>query len=189
MVRDAGGSTPARADLETRPGHPGDAPTYERDIGTDTAATFVRRLARDEGCYLVLEDRRIVHATWIATTATWTRELQRYVSPPPGDAYVYESYTVPRARGRGLYPLALQAIGAHLDGTAARVWVGVENDNLASLRAVTKAGFEAAVAVSYSRLLGHVTVGPTEELRPGAQPTIAVQEPRARGGASEASAP
>jgi ribosomal protein S18 acetylase RimI-like enzyme len=197
LVRDAGGESPAAPGLEMRLAGPSDAPRYARDIGTDSARTFVRRLAVASGCYIVLEGDHIVHATWIGRGPVWTRELDRCVEPPPADAYVYESFTIESARGRGLYPMALRAICAHLGSDAARVWVGVESSNLASLRAVTKAGFEAAAVVAYRRRLGRLVVGTPRALARGTGPTITLRRPAEiehspahdPGGASEASAP
>ncbi|MFN2490093.1 MAG: N-acetyltransferase family protein [Actinomycetota bacterium] len=149
--------------LELRLAAPADGASYARDIGTDSPLSFGRRLSPATGCFLVLDGGRIVHATWITRSAVWTRELRRYVAPPPGDAYVYESFTHADARGRGLYPCALRALCAQLATQEVRtVWVAVESDNLPSLRAVTKAGFEEAAQIPYRRTLGRVLVNPSE---------------------------
>lgn len=138
-----------------------DADAYARLIGTDAASTFVRRLTDNTRCYLVFEGYNILHATWCTTAAAWTREIHAYLSPPPGDAYVYESFTRPEARGQGVYPLALRSLASDLyrDGLK-RVWVGVEAGNQASLRAVTKAGFRAAGSIRFGRRWGRVWVVP-----------------------------
>lgn len=96
-------------------------------------------------CYLAFDTGRIVHSSWCSSVATWTDELQTYLAPPPGDAYVYESLTVEAARGRGIYPIVLRAISAdlHQEGVK-RIWIGVESTNEASIRAISKAGFHHA---------------------------------------------
>jgi ribosomal protein S18 acetylase RimI-like enzyme len=165
LVREAGGDPPDKQGLELGWATAADGPRYARDIGSDSAETFTRRLRDDTGCFLVADAGRIVHATWATTEAAWTRELRRYIAPPEGDAYVYESYTTAGARGRGLYPLALRFIAAELAARGTRdVWVAVENRNLASLRAVSKASFEAVAEIAYRRLLGRVTVQPPRRL-------------------------
>nr|MBA2601535.1 GNAT family N-acetyltransferase [Actinomycetota bacterium] len=138
-----------------------DAERYERDIGTDAAETFVRRLSDSTRCYGVEFGGTFMHATWITTKAAWTRELRAHFRPPPGDAYVFESFTRSDARGKGLYPFALREICHDLaiEGLA-RVWVAVEVDNPPSLRAVTKAGFEESWRITYRRTLGVLNVGP-----------------------------
>ena len=140
---------------------PEDGPIYERDIGTDSRSTFRARLSEGTACYLVMTDDRAVHATWCTTTGAWTREIGALLVPPDGDAYVYESYTRPEVRGRGVYPYALGQIAADLSRHAVkRVWVAVEASNSASLRAVAKAGFEPSFAIGYRRRWGRVQIEP-----------------------------
>jgi ribosomal protein S18 acetylase RimI-like enzyme len=139
-----------------------DGPIYERDIGTDSAATFTIRLTEQTRCFVVeAPGPKLVHATWVTTSAAWTRELGGYLVVPPGDAYVYESFTRPDARGRGIYPLALAEICRELAAEGIeRVWVGVEEDNEPSIRAVTKTGFRESFRIRYRRKFGHLQIDP-----------------------------
>ena len=131
--------------LELRRATADDADAFARDIGTYESAAFAHRLTRGFRCYLAREDDHVLHSSWCSTVATWTEELRTYLAPPPGDAYIYESFTVEAARGRGIYPLVLRAISAdlHREGIAG-IWIGVESTNESSIRAITKAGFEHA---------------------------------------------
>ncbi|CAN5548866.1 hypothetical protein BH24ACT26_BH24ACT26_07470 [soil metagenome] len=198
LVRAAGGAPPDAQGLELRTATERDGHRYARDIGTDSPSTFARRLWLGAECYLVVSSGHIAHATWISRTGAWAREIRRCITPPPGDAYVYESFTTEQARGRGLYPLALRAICAHLAAVSDRVWVGVENHNLASLRSVSKAGFQAAAEVPYRKVLGRLIIGRTRSLADDGRATIrllrageapALSTESRGGGASEASAP
>lgn len=171
FVRAAAGARVERGGVELRFATEADADRYAVDIGTDSPRTFRARLCRGTGCFVVVSAGRIVHSTWVTRCAAWTREIRRYVRPPAGEAYVYESFTRRDARGQGLYPLALRAICAELaERSVRRVWVGVENRNVASLRAVTKASFEEALTVDHRRLFGKVVVeaepAPSEAARP-----------------------
>lgn len=87
----------------------------------------------------------MLHSSWCSSEAVWTEELHTYLAPPPGDSYVFESFTVESARGQGIYPKVLRAISAdlHREGRG-RVWIGVESTNEASIRAISKAGFNHA---------------------------------------------
>ena len=135
------------------------ASIYQRDIGTDSAATFSRRLAQGTRCYLVLEEDKALHASWVTTTASWVREMGRYFRPPAGHAYVYESFTRADARGRGVYPFALRGICRELATDRIDwLWVAVEEGNAPSLKAVSKAGFETAFEVAYGRRFGRLSV-------------------------------
>ena len=144
-----------RADLEVRRATTGDAGSYASQIGTDSPRTFVERLSDDTGCFIALEHDEILHASWVTRTGAWAREIRCYICPPAGDAYVYESFTMPRARGRGVYPYALGHIVAEMGRSGVNnVWVAVEAGNHASERAIAKAGFELAYKISYRRYLG-----------------------------------
>ncbi len=123
-------------------------------IGTDSPASFARRLSEATRCWLVIGDGKIAHASWTTTAAAWTREVARYFHPPPGDGYIYESFTSPEVRGRGIYPFALAGMLARMGVEGIdRLWVGVEADNSPSIRAIEKAGFKAAFEVTYGRKL------------------------------------
>jgi GNAT superfamily N-acetyltransferase len=150
-------------DLEIRAATAADGELYARDIGTDSARTFAARLSESTRCFLVISEGVAIHATWVTTAAAWTRELKRYLRPPAGDAYIYESFTRADARGRGTYPLALAYIAKDAaERRIGRLWVAVEEDNPSSLRAVAKAGFEEAFRLPYGRKLGRVWVGEPE---------------------------
>lgn len=147
--------------LEIREASPDDARAYARDIGSYTADAFTKRLTEKNSCYLAFEGGRVLHASWCATRPTWTEELRTYLSPPPGDAYVYESFTRPDARGRGIYPLVLSAIADDLfDRGIGRIWIGVDAGNEASLRAIRKAGFAEVFSITFSGEPGHVESDP-----------------------------
>jgi ribosomal protein S18 acetylase RimI-like enzyme len=179
LSRRTDGEPTSRDDLSFRRATTTDAAAYARDVGTDATSSFRARLSSPAmSCYLVLDGNSIVHATWCTTGAAWTREIRRYFCPPPGDAYVYESFTRPEVRGRGVYPFALSSIAADLERAGVpRVWVAVEADNHASLRAVGKGGFSPVDEIGFRRRLGRVAVtgasGP-ETLR--IVPKSAVQE-------------
>jgi ribosomal protein S18 acetylase RimI-like enzyme len=150
---------PAPPDAVFRRANLEDALTYARDIGTDSEASFRARLSNDTSCYLVVTGDLIVHASWVTTSMAWTRELRRYFRPPPGEAYIYESFTRGEARGKGVYPFVLRAIAEDLrsDGIK-RAWVGVEAGNASSIKAVRKAGFEPGFEVGYRRRFGRLVV-------------------------------
>jgi hypothetical protein len=155
LARDTAEEPAALHGFELREARPEEGPVYARDVGTDSPWTFRSRLSESTRCFVVVHEGRFVHATWMTVRAAWTREIRRYLLPPAGDAYVYESFTHPSVRGRGVYPFALRGIAALLSGRGLkRVWVAVEKHNPPSLKAVVKAGFAPAWEISYRRRLG-----------------------------------
>lgn len=157
LERATGGSLSYRADATFRSATPDDAPLYARDIATDSERTFRDRLSEDTYCYLVESRGRVLHASWVTTASAWTGELNAFVSPPSGDAYIYESFTRPEARGRGIYPFALDNICADLGRRGVpRAWIAVEATNASSVRAISKAGFTPAFELTFHRDRGEV---------------------------------
>ena len=168
LVRDTDATCDDSDELAFRAANFGDASTYARQIGTDSEATFRARLTDTTHCYLVETAGRIAHASWVTTSGAWTAELGSLVTPPPGSAYVYESFTDPALRGRGIYPFALSCICAELSTQGiTEVWIGVDATNTPSIRAITKAGFEQAFSLHFRRRWGRLEVdaarGPRSE--------------------------
>jgi RimJ/RimL family protein N-acetyltransferase len=162
-VMESSAPTESRPDsaLVFREATSADSARYAADIGTDSPASFRRRLTSNTRCFIVVSDGLFVHSTWVTTAAAWTREIQRYFCPPPGDAYIYESFTRPEVRGRGVYPFALDGITDWLaKRSIGRAWIGAEADNQASLRALHKAGFREGFQIPYGRRLGRLVLEP-----------------------------
>lgn len=159
LVREAAPIHREGAGLSLRRAVPSDGRRYARDVGTDSSRTFQARLSDEVFCFIVEDGDRILHASWVTVSGAWTREIQTLLRPPPGDAYVYESFTRQDARGRGIYPFALAGIVTALaQAGTKRVWVGVESGNEPSRRAISKAGFEEGFQIRFGRRLGRLYV-------------------------------
>ena len=165
------GSDPPATTTSIRVAEATDADVYARDVGTDSPRTFVDRLDPTTRCYLALHDRRIVHATWVTSSAAWIGEIRRYFVVPERSLYIYESFTSPDVRGRGIYPEVLRHIAADArrEGST-ELWIGVGDTNAPSLRAIDKAGFARAFDISARRRWGRV------EIRSTAGPRAAVAD-------------
>ena len=162
LARLADDETPAyRHDpsLQARQATPADATLYARAVGTESARTFTHRLTSSTHCFLVLSGPELLHASWVTMATAWTRELRACIAPPPGDAYVYESFTRAEARGRGVYPFALGGICVWAAGHGlGSVWVAVDSSNEPSRKAIGKAGFEPRYTIRYGRRLGRLSL-------------------------------
>lgn len=129
---------------------PGDAAAYARDIATDSVSSFSARLARGDRCFGIRGGEGLVHASWVSTGPTWVGELRRFFCPPPRSAYVYESYTRPEARGRGIYPRALRSIATLMAAEGrSELWIAATADNAPSLGAIGKAGFTLRFEIGF----------------------------------------
>jgi GNAT superfamily N-acetyltransferase len=170
LVRPAGGSPPESPALSIREARDEDATTYERDIGTDLAAAVRRRLASPgSSCWVAVQGSRIVHASWVATQSAWVGEADRFFVVPPGDAYIYQSFTTPDMRGQGVYPAVLNTISARLGARGiAKLWIAAEKTNHSSLRAIEKAGFTRIFEIEVRRRWGRSRVS----VPPGIEPEL-----------------
>ncbi len=79
-------------------------------------------------------------------------ETRRYLHPPDGVIYIFESFTRPQARGRGIFAFAIEAICT--DFPEREVWIASTAGNRPSLRAIEKAGFSPRFEVLVRRRLG-----------------------------------
>jgi GNAT superfamily N-acetyltransferase len=77
---------------------------------------------------------------WVSSGELTIGELDLSVVLQPGSRYLWDFFTIPSWRGRGIYPRLLLAIIAH-EVEAERFWVGHDLGNLASRRGIVKAGF------------------------------------------------
>ena len=187
LSRPADADFTPQPDLQFRPCSPDDAEKYARDIGTDTRETFAHRLTHHTDCFVVESNGRFVHASWAARERVFVGEIGKYFLPPRGSAYVYESYTRPEARGKGIYPYALSGIASELSsGGVEELWIAVEASNTASRRSISKASFEIRFEVPFSRRFGRLTVDLSEVTMP-AGGEISDDPPRLAGSSNPSS--
>jgi GNAT superfamily N-acetyltransferase len=111
---------------------------------------------------------RIAHASWVATQSAWVGEADRSFVVPPGDAYIYQSFTTPEMRGKGVYPAVLNTISARLGARGiAKLWIAAERTNHSSLRAIEKAGFSRTFEIEVRRRWGRTKVSVPPNIEPG----------------------
>jgi GNAT superfamily N-acetyltransferase len=84
---------------------------------------------------------------WNATRRFAIGELSIARALPPRTRYLWDFFTLPEWRGRGIYPRLLQAIVAS-EPDVEQFWVGHDLGNDASARGIAKAGF-AEVGLLY----------------------------------------
>jgi hypothetical protein len=107
----------------------------------------VRRLEDGHQVFLLRVAGQPAAYGWSATGPAHIGGLALHLRVPPGERYLWDFVTLPRFRGRGLYPLLLQEILRRQQAEASWFWIGHDPDNEASRRGILKAGF---------RLAGHV---------------------------------
>lgn len=132
-----------------------DAPPRGGDLGRPWHPEAERRIREGQVCVAACHGSKVIAYCWLTWQPEWVAEIDRLVVPGPDEAYLYEAFTEPGWRGRGLFPAMLFRL---LDYARAqgrrRALIFVLTDNRASRRAIEKAGFELFQTVSKLELAG-----------------------------------
>ena len=121
-----------------RPFSPADPPlvSFLRDV--------LERLEAGQRVYTIVENGTLVHYGWvIPSTDRCGSDFGHEFSLPPGSSVLWDDYTHPQARGRGLHQLSLRhRLADEADATRpGDIVIGVGADNGPSRHNIEKAGF------------------------------------------------
>jgi CelD/BcsL family acetyltransferase involved in cellulose biosynthesis/GNAT superfamily N-acetyltransferase len=117
------------------------------------------RLASGNHVYTRVEDGRLVHFGWLVDdqSQSFFPEVEQLFTYPENTAALYDYYTVPQARGRGLYQQCIRTmLRDAATGSAKRVAISVLADNVASRHVIEKLGFRYYESLFLARHLGSV---------------------------------
>jgi hypothetical protein len=133
-------------------------PDRTADIATamgvdgDRAAGRFKRVCR---CFAIESQGGIVSYGWVSTTREWIGELNLWITPAPGEAYVWNCFTLEPFRRRGHYRSLLYGL-VGLAGLQ-RLWIG--SIEVPAEKADADAGFEPVLHFTST------TLGPMRWLR------------------------
>ena len=125
---------PLVVDSAPPPGPLGDIPVDE----------VMRRLAEGHALFTARLDGELAAYGWSASERAHIGGLDLHFTISPGERYLWDFVTMPAFRGRGIYPLLLQAILRLQSDLADGFWIGHEPGNESSRRGILKAGFRVA---------------------------------------------
>jgi GNAT superfamily N-acetyltransferase len=127
--------------LDTQVVAPRELETYRRALEAAGLRwdRFEARAAQGDVCAVALSEGRLVHVSWITVVGAWVPELRGVLRPGPGDAYVFDAFTLPEVRGTRVQPAA----SAHLlrwarDHGHRRVTFYVRGSNPSAMRIAEK---------------------------------------------------
>ena len=138
-----------------------DASAMAAGIPRDWHPETEQRLRDGQTCVVGCHGNEVVAYCWLAASPVWVGEIARMVVPGPEDVYLYDAFTVPAWRGRGLFSALLdQSMVCAAALGRRRVLVLALARNRASRQAIARAGFERVATVSRLALwrLDHVWV-------------------------------
>ncbi len=119
------------------------------------ADRFAQRFHRGDLCIVAVEaDGAVARSSWVATTPTWIPELDMDIVLRPGEAYLYDGYTTPDARRRGIDGAVRCFVFDMLRAAGfTRVYSYCRGDNAPALRAANR--WQTRLGeLSFVRLLG-----------------------------------
>ncbi len=122
-------------------------------MGTAGALPALKRLAAGRRCFAARVDGQVASYCWVSTDAECIGEMEHEIRLPAGEAYIWDCATLPAYRGKHLYVALLTYITHRLQEEGLRrVWIGSSLDNIPSIKAFARAGFQPVMAVYYARL-------------------------------------
>ena len=108
-----------------------------------------KRFAAGHRAYVAIVGNEPAAWGWVATSTADIGELDARLTLNGDERYLWNFVTSPAFRGLGIYPRLLQAIVQAESTEAERFWIGYAPENHASGAGIRKAGFVAAVEMSF----------------------------------------
>lgn len=111
------------------------------------------RLARGDECYVARVDGRIAALTWISRDAHFFRSIGCRYELPASEVYLFDSFTDPALRGRGIAPaLGVWVLERLRQAGVTRIVLAIVPENAANRRARAKTGFRPFMRIDYVRI-------------------------------------
>jgi GNAT superfamily N-acetyltransferase len=137
-------------EVEIRPFQPNDLPKLKKFIGPRAE----KRLKNGDVCFIAEKEADIVHYEWICFNEHETG-LQRKIRVGPNSAYLYDTYTVPKYRGKGINPAVYTNVVNYLSQRGIKeIYFIILSNNYISLRTSQKATPRKIGEVTLIKLLG-----------------------------------
>ena len=114
-----------------------------------------QRFAEGQVCAVAQAGADVVAYCWLTGAPVAVAESNRVLVPGPDEVYLYEAFTSPAWRGRGLFQALLLKLQQFANAQGRRrALIFVLADNVPSWRAIERAGFEMFQAVTKIEVLG-----------------------------------
>jgi ribosomal protein S18 acetylase RimI-like enzyme len=110
--------------------------------GGISPAEMRTRLEMGRRCYTAWVEGKPAAYGWVSFDEEFVGEMDLRLHLLPGEAYIWDCFTLPAFRGQRLYSALLAYIAGQLQAEACRrIWIGADLENLASQRGIARAGF------------------------------------------------
>lgn len=135
------------------------------------------RLETGKRCYAAWVEGKPAAYGWVSFNEEFVGEMSLHLRLLPGEAYIWDCFTLPAFRGRRMYSALLAYILGELRSEKySRAWIGADLDNTASQRGIARAGFlhVADLVVERTHAMRMVWVQP----QPGAPASLVAEAQR-----------
>lgn len=157
---------------------PDSADLIAQTMGAPSPPEILSRFEAGSHCYTAWVGGQLASYGWVSFRAEYVGEFNLRLRLIPGEAYIWDCFTLPAYRRQGLYSALLAHILSDLETSpVCRVWIGADSDNLASQRGIERAGFRAAAEIVLARVLAMRLVW--VQGRPGVPEAIVAEARRA----------
>ena len=118
------------------------APVLASAAGSLSLTEITQRLETGRQCYTAWVDDQIVAYGWVSFEHEEIGELNLRIKLLPGETYIWDCATLPAYRGNLFYSaLLVYMLGQLRAQNMCRVWIGADDDNLASQKGMARSGF------------------------------------------------
>ena len=133
---------------------PASAELLASTMGAPSVEEVLRRFRSGGRCYTAWVGGQLASYGWVSFKEEYVGEFNLRVRLVPGEAYIWDCFTLPAHRRHGLYSALLAHVLCDLEaGSVCRVWIGADADNVASQRGIARAGFRAVADMVLARVL------------------------------------
>jgi ribosomal protein S18 acetylase RimI-like enzyme len=133
---------------------PGSISLLAPALGSDTLKEIRQRFETGRRCYAAWVGGQLAAYGWVSFDQEFIGELSLRLRLPPGEAYIWDCATLPAFRQQHLYSALLAYMLGELRGEKLRrVWIGTNEENLASQRGIARAGFQHVADLFIMRVL------------------------------------
>jgi hypothetical protein len=123
-------------------------------MGADSSTEILKRFETGRRCYTAWVNDKLAAYGWVSPKEEFVGELNLRIKLVPGEAYIWDCFTVPAFRHYHLYSALLTYIIAELRSEQlCRAWIGADLDNIASQRGIARAGFHHIADLVIKRVL------------------------------------
>lgn len=144
------GSPETLDDVEIGILSPGDLGEYLALHQADGLAEVRRRLERGDTCHCARHEGQIVSVVWSAKGSPVVRWVGRTLALAPDEVYLYDAFTSPECRNRGILSRMISTVvSEHAVSGARRVLMAIVPENRASARVLAHVGARPFARMGY----------------------------------------